>query len=607
MDFLPAPQKVTYGEGSFTLHYRTGIVLTDTKPSALLYGQMLRDTIAKETGLALSILRGESRPGDILLRLDTALPADTYHLMVSEQSIILSGGSDEALLNGVQTLRQWVQRHGARLPALLIEDRPDIPNRGYYLDISRGRIPTLDTLKQYADLLCRYKINQWQLYVEHTYLFRDFAEVWWDDTPLEAEEIMELDAYCAARCIELVPSLSTFGHMYKILSTKSFGGLRELEDAQKYPFTFANVMDHHTLNVSNEEALPFILNMIDEYMPLFSSRKFNICADETFDLGKGRSAKMAQEVGERTLYMNHVKALCEHLVARGRTPMFWGDIVVRYKEAYSILPKETICLNWGYLPDQREYEIQTLAEAGATQYACPGVCAWNRWIPLFRAAFDNNRVMCAHGRKYGAIGHLNTDWGDYGHINHPWFSIPGILYGAAFSWNTAAVDFEQINRAISLLEYGDASGRFMGCFAALSGHEVFDWSHAVRWMETGDPQKRKDLFAEVRVEDAAFANRALKTALEALRTAARSLPPEKRACMQALDLIADGIRIWNEIAVYIGQAFYGHAVQARDGKALANELEAWFHAYLKLWRSVSKEGGITRTMKIIREYAGLLR
>ena len=507
----------------------------------------------------------------------------------------------------MQTLCQWVQRHGACLPALEIEDYPDIKSRGYYLDVSRGRIPTLATLKQYADLLCRYKINEWQLYVEHTYLFRDFSEVWRDDTPLEAEEIMELDAYCAARCIELVPSLSTFGHMFKILSTRTFDDLRELKDGEKYPFTFANVMDHHTLNVSSERALPFILGMIDEYMQLFSSRKFNICADETFDLGKGRSSALAQEAGERTLYMNHVKALCEHLVKLGHTPMFWGDIVVRYIEAYNILPKETICLNWGYLPNQREYEIQTLAEVGATQYACPGVCAWNRWIPLVRASYDNNRVMCAHGRKYNVIGHLNTDWGDYGHINHPWFSIPGILYGAAFSWNAEPVDFEEINRTISRLEYGDASESFMEAFTALSQNEVFDWSHAVRWIEADTAQKRKELFGEVNLEQITEANSALEKAVTALRKASRSMPEKKRTILQALDIAAGGIRIWNEIAVCIGHVFYGQTAGAKTRKVLAGELEAWFHAYVGLWRRVSREGGIARTMKIIMDYADLLR
>ena len=202
------------------------------------------------------------------------------------ECITLKAGSDEALCNGVQTLCQYIEQHGAVLPALEIEDWPDLANRGYYQDCSRGRVPTMDYLKQVADILCRYKINQWQLYIEHTYLFRDLSEAWREDTPLTAQEIMELDDYCAARHIELVPSLSTFGHMYRILSTKTCCDLCELPDSEKIPFSYTYAGNHHTLNVSNPDALGFVKGLIDEYRPLFRSSKFNICDDETFDLGK---------------------------------------------------------------------------------------------------------------------------------------------------------------------------------------------------------------------------------------------------------------------------------------------------------------------------------
>ena len=59
-----------------------------------------------------------------------------------------------------------------------IMDAPDMPNRGYYFDQTRGRILKLEELKKIADRMSLYKLNQLQLYVEHTYLFRDFSEMW---------------------------------------------------------------------------------------------------------------------------------------------------------------------------------------------------------------------------------------------------------------------------------------------------------------------------------------------------------------------------------------------------------------------------------------------
>ena len=85
--------------------------------------------------------RGKPRAGDAVLTVDTALPQNRYTLSIMPECITLKAGSDEALCNGVQTLCQYIEQHGAVLPALEIEDWPDLANRGYYQDCSRGRCP----------------------------------------------------------------------------------------------------------------------------------------------------------------------------------------------------------------------------------------------------------------------------------------------------------------------------------------------------------------------------------------------------------------------------------------------------------------------------------
>lgn len=93
------------------------------------------------------------------------------------------------------------------------------------------------------------------------------------------------------------------------------------------PFSLRGRMHHHTINVTDPESLEFIKGKIREFMPLFTSRQFNICADETFDLGKGKSRAAAEEKGVDRIYIDFVKALCEFLVENGRRPMFWGGIL----------------------------------------------------------------------------------------------------------------------------------------------------------------------------------------------------------------------------------------------------------------------------------------
>lgn len=600
MEFLPQPKRVDHRPGHFALTPHTRVVLAPgTAPGALLYAQMLQSAFRDHAGLTPALGRGASGAGDVTLTIDPAQKPAHYTLTVAPEGVTLAAGDDEALCNGVQTLIQYTEAHGALLPALYVEDWPDLLNRGYYQDCSRGRVPKMSYLKRVADLLCRYKINQWQLYIEHTYLFQNLSEAWRDDTPLTADDILELDAYCAARHIELVPSLSTFGHMYKILSTKTCCDLCELPDSEKIPFSYTYAGAHHTLNVSNPDVVGFIKKLIDEYRPLFRSNKFNICADETFDLGKGRSKALADELGEKTLYVRHVKELCQYLVDQGCIPMFWGDIMWRFPQSCAELPKETICLNWGYLPNQRENEIRDIAASGITQYACPGVCAWNRWVPLYRYAYSNIRLMCGHAHKYAAIGLLNTDWGDYAHINDPRLTIPGILYGAAFGWDARPVEMAELNEAVSRIGYGDTSGKLMDAMTDMSDHEIFDWQHAVNWIE-GDDARRAELLAELDMTQVPAANAAVAAARDRVLACSATLPAGQKEIVSIACVTAESVTLWNEIGAWL-------TGPRAENPELAARLEHWYAVYLTQWRQVSRESGLPNLTRLIVRYADLLR
>ena len=330
MYLIPAPAKLEKKEGRFIWAYDR-YVTVDQSCSQLVTRQasLFCDGAEKELGYRPLLTRGAAKAGDVVFKQDDTMKAQSYVLDITEDAIVLTG--DEAgLWHGMQTLLQIIEQEGACLSALHIEDAPAIVNRGYYFDCTRGRIPKLSWLKQLADRMAYYKLNQLQLYVEHSYLFRGMTELWRDDTPLTAEEIMEFDRYCAERGIELVPSLSSFGHLYKLLCSREYSHLCELEDSEGKPFSQTGRMAHHTINTSDPESLQLIEGMISEYMELFTSRQFNICADETFDLGRGRNKEAVEKLGKDRVYINYVKKLAQFLLDNGRRPMFWGDIIVGF-------------------------------------------------------------------------------------------------------------------------------------------------------------------------------------------------------------------------------------------------------------------------------------
>ena len=613
MILIPKPQEITYGAGSFECTFGTYIVCgAGAEPFP---ARRLKECILQWAGLGLPVVKGQARPGDIGLELESGLREQEYRLEVRPEGIRVLGGDGAGLLYGVQTLCQMVEQQGALIPAVTVRDYPEIARRGYYLDETRGRVLKLEALKRIADRLSRYKINEFQLYVEHTYLFRDLSEMWRDTTPLTGEEIMELDDYCAERHIDLVPSLASFGHLYTLLSTKSHEDLCELPDASSQPFSLWDRMRHHTVNVSDDRTLPFIKGMLEEYMALFRSERFNLCADETFDLGKGRSSELAAEKGVHRIYVDYLKELCRFLTERGKKPMFWGDVIVGEPELAKELPEGTMCLTWGYAPDQREEESRRMAEAGVPQYLCPGVNGWDQWMNLLGDSYLNITRMCGYARKYHAAGILNTDWGDMGHVNQPEHSVPGMIYGAAFSWNGEEISEEEINRQISVLEYKDGSGCLTGLMRELPGCSCYTWHDAVmlrEFMVLGEPGVEPDirsLSESRRIDDGKVqeAGEKLRKLRRELKKTADCKDSTERGLIPQLDLAAEGMDTWNNVGMVLLQSAEGKTVEKGCAFALAQRLENWFMAYKEVWRKTGKEAELSHIAEVVFWYADLLR
>lgn len=616
MYILPNPQKIDIRECHFTVRYNTGIYI-DSSCSADLYhiALLLQKEFKDCCGFCLAIIKSHITQPEACIYL-TALDnakEQTYNLYINENSVIVKGAGNAGILYGVQTLRQIIRQSGAQLPCLSIADHPSVLNRGFYYDTSRGRIPTLDYLKELADSLSYYKLNQLQLYVEHSYLFANLSEVWRDDTPLTAEDILELDDYCRKLEIELIPSLASFGHLYKLLCTKTYHHLCELEGSDKAPFSFRDRMRHHTIDCSDPASFELIKGMLLEYMQLFTSKQFNICADETFDLGKGKNRMRAGQEGVTAMYTDFLTKLSNFIINNGRIPMFWSDIICEEPSAFGQLPKELICLHWDYAPDPSEDRLRKLVDAGAKKlYVCPGVHGWNHLINVQHNAYENVSSMCRYGHKYHTMGILTTDWGDYGHINHPAFSRVGMIYGAAFSWNKCIIPEEETNRQISMVEYGDSSLSLVSVFNNISRYEIFSWEKTVDVMEAlsnhNDAALAQEIIKECDPKLVVEYNLNIEEQISILYGFLISLPASAKDVVNAYIIAGEGQKLLNRLLPILCHQLNGTADSDLPCPArLADELESWLVTYRALWKIVARESEFYRIANVYYWYADYLR
>ena len=221
---LPYPRSLTRSAGQHVLLPGQRIILEGVVAQELMTaGRRLQTQLGKLADLDWEISATPLGPAEeigVVLRLaaGTADHEEGYRLTISPEQILIEAPEPAGVFYGVCTLVQLVAQYGRTLPAVQIADWPDFAARGVMLDISRDKVPQMDTLYSLVDMLAGWKINQVQLYTEHTFAYRRHRDVWAEASPMTGDEILALDAFCRERHIELVPNQNTFGHMARWLN-----------------------------------------------------------------------------------------------------------------------------------------------------------------------------------------------------------------------------------------------------------------------------------------------------------------------------------------------------------------------------------------------------
>lgn len=364
--------------------------------------------------------------------------SEAYELDIDERRVEIRSSGRRGLFYGVCTLGQLLRLgrgHGVlRLPALRVEDQPSFARRGVMLDISRDKVPTLATTLQLVERLASLKINELQLYMEHTFAYAGHEKVWQNASPFNGAEIEELDRFCRERHIDLVPNQNSFGHMQRWLSFEPYRS--ELAEAPNgFEHAWNPTREPYGLCPTEPRSLAFLSGLYDQLLPHFSSKTFNVGLDETFDLGLGRSKRACQARGTERVYLEFLREIHAALARRGFTMQFWGDIIIKRPELIPELPKDAIAMEWGYEHDHPFAEnVVQFAAAGLRFYVCPGTSSWNSIAGRTENALLNIAGAVKHGAAHGALGVLTTDWGDNGHLQPLCASYVGFFAGAAMSW-----------------------------------------------------------------------------------------------------------------------------------------------------------------------------
>ena len=459
---LPIPREMNWGNGR--LHLTDGkLIALDGGVENLFVARRLQTAVREQVGLEWAIVAGTAVPTEQLGVVLSVTPGSVMHpqgysMTVTETAVHVVAGTGAGLFYGVCTLVQMLSVCGHELPVGRVSDWPDMPHRGVMLDISRNRVPTMKTLYGLIDMLASWKINQIQLYTEHTFAYQNHPIVWEKASPMTGEEILALDVFCRERFIELVPNQNSFGHMHNWLKFEEYIHLAESPEGADTPWSFFRP-GPFGLSTAVPESMDFVRGLFDELLPHFSSRQFNIGGDEAYDIGQGKSKAMVEELGAGRVYLNHLLKLYREVKGRGFTMQMWGDVIVQHPDLVAELPRDVIALEWGYEAHHPFEETSAVfGQSGVPFYVCPGTSSWNTLAGRTQNMIGNVRLAVESGLKHGAIGCLMTDWGDRGHWQMPSVSYLGFGYGAAVAWGFEGNVEMDVGTAVSHYAFADKTG-----------------------------------------------------------------------------------------------------------------------------------------------------
>ena len=548
-----------------------------------------------------------------------------YKLTISQDGITITGHDEQGLFYGVTTFLQIIQEadriEGAFIVSEIhIEDWPDFLHRGVHFDISRDKVPTLETLKALIDKLASWKINQLQFNIEHAFAYEGHERVWKNASPLTKEDVLHLDRYCQERFIEFVPNQNSLAHLHRWLMHRKYRHLSE-SPSQIDSKVLTRQHYHHegqsgySLCPTIPESKQFIEDLYGQIMPLFLSRQCHVGLDEAVDLAQGgeRSKSIIdKDGGSQRVFKDWLMFLRETAQKHGKEKMqMWADGILFEEEILNTLPNDVIPVLWGY-EDEFPFELgKRFSDRNLTWYVAPSTCTWNSIGGRSSDAINNLSQAAEKGLQARASGYLITEWGDNGHHHPLGVSYLGLLAGACFSWKVhPAKEAEQLDISYLLNKhvFKDKTGH-MGTLAYQLGELFRIAVHEKSRLSCCSALFRLLVFNEnlpdsqvVRSLSSEGLNRvgeylkASKEMLDSSQMTSDEAPILMAEFTTAIELL-DCARIFGQLLLENPTAKQAADLPEQERNSLKEKLNKAIAGYKKTWLLRNREGGLSDSVR----------
>lgn len=394
----------------------------------------------------------------------------SYKLIIQKNKIIIEARYPQAAFWGAMSLCQLIEKsENGMIKTAEIVDYPDLKVRGISDDISRGQVSTLENFKRIIRFIARYKMNTYMPYLEDMLQFDSFPSIGENRGKLTKAEVKELVAYADEYHVEVIPIFQTLGHYENILAKEEFLKYAEFPGAA-------------SLCVSCDETYEFIETMLKEVFEMFPSKYFHMGADESWDVGLGKSKHLVEKSNIAKVHADHYQKVYDICKKYGKEVLMYGDIILNHPEILDYLPKDIIIVDWHYSINDFYESTKTFSEAGHNYFVSPSVWNFLTTFPANINAIPNIKYIIKSGLQYNAGGMINSNWGDYGAETIKELILFGYAYSAAVAWSYDETDASEFSDSFFTDFFGIPNSNFSEVYETLAHpfnqmmwHEV--WRH----------------------------------------------------------------------------------------------------------------------------------
>ena len=311
---VPYPKSIVANGGSVSFDISKAGVTADAATVALC--PVVIDDLFRLSGIKAS---GKTNPV-ISLSVDKTLGEEAYRIKTSKEKIDIAGGSYKSVSMGWTSVLQAVEISKGRLtlPAMEINDSPDLEYRGLLLDLAR-QFHSHHVVKQVIDMCRWYKINYLQLHISDDSRIvvptEKFPALLREGNYYTREQLREIVEYAEVRGVTLVPELEGPGHSTILRAN--------------YPDLFGPT-NYSVIDLSSEKAIESMKILAEEVMEFFPySDYFHIGADEANLSILEKVPHVVKKIKEKgysnvhDLYLNYIVEMNEFIKSKGKQTLVW--------------------------------------------------------------------------------------------------------------------------------------------------------------------------------------------------------------------------------------------------------------------------------------------